>query len=280
VVGQIFLFVAAWPFFFPGGFFLGSFPWNGWAGVVPLAAAFVTGRGLQRWLRESGEVPVPQRTPLRLYAYVCELLSLAIYIRLLLAIVPNHHWVWIFFLLGTGMLLWNVSQGSGFGARCSLFVTAVGAAVLIFQVQTEAQLPITFLNGLGLLAFLVQPGILRLDYRRTITPAEAWLVILASSGAGWLFVSVWAVRSHSNYLTMGWALLALLLVSLGVLARERRQRWCGLALLCFAIARVFWVDMWGFSGGLKVLTFVVLTLITLGLGYVYARHADRFKSWL
>jgi hypothetical protein len=29
-----------------------------------------------------------------------------------------------------------------------------------------------------------------------------------------------------------------------------------------------------------VLTFVVLTLITLGLGFIYARFAERLKTWL
>ena len=223
-----------------------------------------------------------ERTSLRAYAYFCELLSLAMYIRLLLAIVPNHplgldlplarHWH-AALECQPGFRLWRALQPFRHGHR--------SGHPAYSGTDRGARSPITFLNGLGLLTFLVQPGILRLDYRRTITRAEAWLVILASSGASWLFVSVWVLRSHhSNYLTMGWALLALLLFSLGVLARERRQRWCGLALLCLAIARVFWIDMWGFSGGFKVLTFVVLTLITLGLGYVYARHADRFKGWL
>jgi uncharacterized membrane protein len=66
----------------------------------------------------------------------------------------------------------------------------------------------------------------------------------------------------------------------GFLLHESRQRWCGLAVLLVAILRVFAVDFWGMSGGLRVLTFVVLALVTLGLGFLYARHGERLKTLL
>ena len=77
---------------------------------------------------------------------------------------------------------------------------------------------------------------------------------------------------------MGWAVYALVLFLLGLFVRERRLRWCGLFVLAAAILRVLLCDIWGFSNGYKVLTFVVLTFITLGLGFLYARLADRLKA--
>ena len=44
--------------------------------------------------------------------------------------------------------------------------------------------------------------------------------------------------------------------------------------------RVALFDFWGFSTGYRVLTFFVLTLVTLALGFVYARFADRLKTLL
>ena len=61
---------------------------------------------------------------------------------------------------------------------------------------------------------------------------------------------------------MGWALYALYLFFFGLAVRERRQRWCGLVILACAMVRVCLSDIWGFSNGYKVLTFVVLTLLT------------------
>ena len=63
-------------------------------------------------------------------------------------------------------------------------------------------------------------------------------------------------------------------------ANERRQRWCGLAILVAAIIRVGIYDFWSFSDLYKVLTFFVLTVICLGLSFLYYKFADRLKEWL
>jgi hypothetical protein len=44
--------------------------------------------------------------------------------------------------------------------------------------------------------------------------------------------------------------------------------------------RVFAVDFWGLTNGYRVLTFIVLTIITLGLGFIYARYGERLKTLL
>jgi hypothetical protein len=123
--------------------------------------------------------------------------------------------------------------------------------------------------------------LLRRGNQNLVSQAERWALILLSAATGWLFVSAWVItRIHANYLTMGWALYALFLFLLGLLVWEKRQRWCGLAILLAAIMRVFVWDFWGFSNGYRVLTFLVLTIITLGLGFIYARFADRLKTLL
>jgi uncharacterized membrane protein len=105
------------------------------------------------------------------------------------------------------------------------------------------------------------------------------MFLVFSVVTGWIFVDAWVrAGQHPHDLTMGWALYALLLFLLGLAARERRLRWCGLVVLAAAILRVLSWDIWGFSNGYKVLTFVVLTVVTLGLGFIYARFSDRLKA--
>jgi uncharacterized membrane protein len=61
---------------------------------------------------------------------------------------------------------------------------------------------------------------------------------------------------------------------------RRRWRSCGLIILVAAIIRVGVYDFWGFSDLYKVLTFFVLTVICLGLSFLYYKFADRLKEWL
>jgi hypothetical protein len=54
-----------------------------------------------------------------------------------------------------------------------------------------------------------------------------------------------------------------------------RLRSAGLAILVIALVRVFACDLWGLSTGYRVLTLMVLMFITLGLGFIMIRFADR-----
>ena len=139
----------------------------------------------------------------------------------------------------------------------------------------------TLFSTLAVLAFLIQPAILARAPNPTASTSEAWALILLSALTGWVFIAGnAAVKLGAESITASWAVYALVLFLLGLLLHERRQRWCGLAILLAAILRVFAVDFWALSGGFRVLTFVVLTFITLGLGFLYARHAERFKTLL
>lgn len=172
------------------------------------------------------------------------------------------------------------AQASAFGIRCSYVLTLAGLWIYLNNIHAHTLQVVTFINGLAFLELLMQPALLRYG-NKAITSAERWILTLLAVGAGWLFTSSWALmRIGPGYLTMSWALYALFLFLFGLFFWERRLRWCGLALLLAAILRVFCHDFWGLSNGYRVLTFIVLTIVTLGLGYVIARAADRKESWL
>ena len=117
--------------------------------------------------------------------------------------------------------------------------------------------------------------------RPLMTEAEGWMLVLVSALTGWVAVaSMAAARWGSGAITASWAVYALLLFLAGFLLHESRPRWCGLVILLVTIIRVFAVDFWGLSAGFRVLTFLVLTLVTLGLGFLYARYPERVKTLL
>jgi hypothetical protein len=278
--GQLFLAVALYHFFFPP--YDGTpFPWTWWAAAMPVASLFATARAALTWLRLFPEIPGAWRRPLSVLAYGYLLLALAGLIRWVFAVVPAEDQMASFLFLGTLVLSSNVRHPSTFGVRCSFVLSAVGMWLYLDQLATQARALATFLNALALLGFLAQPALLRQEGRLLVTRLESWALIVFSVGTGWIFVSSWVLtRLSPGYLTMGWALYALFLFLFGLLVWERRLRWCGLALVLAAILRVGCYDMWGLSNGYRVLTFFVLTVITLGLGYVILRLADRRQSWL
>ncbi len=272
-VGQLFLALALYHFFFPPD--RNVFPWTWWAAAVPVMALFATARAAHEWLRLFPEIHDSLREKLRLLAYGYQLLALAALVRWVFGVVSTGHQIAAFLFLGTLLLSVNVRRFSAFGIRCSFLLSAIGMVIYLENVPAQAHAMATFLNALALLLFLAQPALLRHQGRAFVTPLESWTLILSSVGTGWLFVSSWVwTRMSPHDLTMGWAVYALFLFLFGLLVGERRLRWCGLAILISAIVRVFCSDFWGLSNGYRVLTFLVLALVTLGLGYVILRRSS------
>ena len=279
-MGQLFLAVTVYHFYVPGDAWF-PFPWTWWAAAVPIAMVLATGRAVHAWLREFPEGPESIRLPLSLLAYGYLLLALAMLARLIFGVVPLSAQMGVFLFLGTLVLARNAQKGRAFGVRCSFLLSAIGLLLFVDRVGAEPRAVTAFLDGLAFFSLLSQPAFLRHAPRRLVTETESWLLILLSAGAGWLFIHTWiSAWLRPTDLTLGWALYALFLFFFGLLVWERRQRWCGLAILTAAMMRVVCVDIWGLSNGYKVLTLAVLTASALGLGYLYARFGERLKVWL
>ncbi len=269
--GQLFLAAAVSHFF-------RCVPSAPWAAVVPLAVVFATGRSVHGWLHTFPEITGLRRQLLRTTAFLYQLLALLMLIDALCLLLPPRSLAATFLLLGTLVLSLNTQRLKPFGVRCSFVLSGLGAVLIFF---TPVHLPLTFLSALALLSFLTQPAILAHAPRPVVSVAESWTVILVSSITGWFAASTEAAaRWGTGAITTSWAVFALVLFLAGFLLHESRQRWCGLAVLLAAIIRVFAVDFWGMSGGLRVVTFVVLALVTLGLGFLYARRGERLKTLL
>jgi hypothetical protein len=280
-MGQVFLAIALYHFFQlhvdPH-----RFPWTAWAAAIPLTVVFATGRGIHAWLHTFPGIVGVRRQALRTAAYFYQLTALLMLVWCVVGLVRPAAQMATFLLLGTLTLALNVRQLRTFGVRCSYVLSGIGALLYASAYFHDgARALVTFLNALAVLSFLTQPAILRHAARPLGTVAESWMLVLVSAATGWLyFSSSVAARMGGGSVTAGWAVYALLLFVLGLILCERRQRWCGLAILLAAIVRVFAVDFWGLTNGYRVLTFIVLTIITLGLGFIYARYAERLKTLL
>jgi hypothetical protein len=276
-VGQIFLALAMCHFFFPPDD--GVFPWAWWAAAVPVVVVLATARAAHEWLRLFKEISETWRAPLQLLAYGYEIVALLAVIRWVFGVIAQQDQVAAFLFLGTLILSTNVRRPNAFGVRCSFVLSAMGMLVYLGNLPEDGRAMATYINGFAMILFLAQTGLLRHEGQQLVTPFENWVHILFASGTAWVFVSTWAwTRFSPGYLTMSWALYALFLFLFGVTVREARLRWCGMAVVLAAILRVLCYDMWNLPSGYRVLTFIVLALITLGIGFIILRKSDRPAS--
>ena len=107
-------------------------------------------------------------------------------------------------------------------------------------------------------------------------------MILLGGLSLWRFTSKWIVLLQADgfYLTVGWAVLALLVFVTGVLMSERIYRWLGLGVLGCALGRVVILDVWKLDRLYQILSFMALGVVLLILGFIYIRYEQKIKEWL
>lgn len=97
----------------------------------------------------------------------------------------------------------------------------------------------------------------------------------------WVEISRWAQQSETGMaLTLVWALLAMAVLGLGFILRERSYRWMGLLILSVAVGQVFLIDVWKMGQLAGILSILGLAVILLLLGFVYNRFSEQIKKWL
>lgn len=85
--------------------------------------------------------------------------------------------------------------------------------------------------------------------------------------------SYFAYQSASNTaISLFWGIHATTLVILGFWRRIKEIRWFGLGYLSVVILKVFFVDLSSLSTPYRILSFVVLGVILLGVSWLYQRY--------
>jgi hypothetical protein len=274
VVGQIFLALAVYHFFFPPN--QDVFPWSWWVAATPVVVVLCTARAAFRWLRHYRETPEDWARIVRVLAYIYQFIALVAVIRWVFGVIPEQSQVAMFLLLGTVVLSLNVRHPSASGVRYSFLLSAIGVLLYLEKLPSQGRELATYLNALAVLLFLAQIALLRQHGRHLVTAAERWGHILCSSGMAWIFASTWAwTRWGPGYLTLSWALCCAFLFLCGALLGEKRLRWCGLGVVVAAILRVAFHDMWGLSTGYRALTIMMLAVITLCIGFMILRKSGQ-----
>ena len=81
-------------------------------------------------------------------------------------------------------------------------------------------------------------------------------------------------------LTMAWAAEALALLGAGFPLRDRVQRLSGLTLFMVCVLKLFLYDLRELETVNRILSFIVLGLILVGVSWMYTRFRDRIQRYL
>jgi uncharacterized membrane protein len=84
----------------------------------------------------------------------------------------------------------------------------------------------------------------------------------------------------ASYLTVACGAQGVALLLAGFPLRERVLRLQGLALLLLCILKLFIYDLRNLETLYRILSFITLGLILLGVSWVYTRFRDRLKAYL
>ena len=110
---------------------------------------------------------------------------------------------------------------------------------------------------------------------------EANLLRLAGSIGGTFFVALllW-VEVSGSLLTVAWGVEGAVLLAAGFPLRDRVLRLSGLALLFLCILKLFLWDLRQLDTVPRIISFLVLGLILVGVSWVYTRFRERVERYL
>ena len=107
--------------------------------------------------------------------------------------------------------------------------------------------------------------------------------ILATSSVGlvWLVLSI-EVDSigpigQGFYLIVSWTFLGLLVFAAGWFLRERIYRLLSLVVVASALARLLAIEVWGLEPIARIITFILIGVVLLSLGFIYTRYQDKLR---
>lgn len=113
-----------------------------------------------------------------------------------------------------------------------------------------------------------------------LVTAERTARIVVVAAATWLLTVLLGNRLSANLVTMGWGLEGIVLLIGGFLIRERVLRLAGLAILFLCILKLFFYDLRELEALGRIISFVVLGLVLLGVSWTYTKYKDQLRRLL
>ena len=139
-----------------------------------------------------------------------------------------------------------------------------------------------------IIAIMIAHGFLWLKTSKTHNPddGDPWLptrAILLTTALLTLFVVV-SIHVRTSFdgsgLSICWAMVAFILFTLGLIMRCRAYRLVGLTWLAAAVVHVIGVDVMRLGSLGRILSFIILGVVLLVLGFLYNRFQETIRKFL
>jgi uncharacterized membrane protein len=143
--------------------------------------------------------------------------------------------------------------------------------------------PVGLADFLGIALILVarQAGLRFCGAVQGVPPWAMSVVAALGISALWYLIGRLAGEvSEGMWITIAWSLLAFATLGAGFALKDRIYRLAGLAILGVSVGRVFLVDVWQFDTVFRILSFLVLGVVLLALGFLYNRLAGLLRKWM
>ena len=179
-------------------------------------------------------------------------------------------------------------------AALGLAVLELGNSLDVFPYRVEAQAVAVF-AALSTTALTLPDG----HHNRILAIALLIVVHIAfrflstgrsglESKAPWLHEAASAILAASliyqevsgSLLTVAWGAEALVLLGIGFVFRERPLRLQGLGLFLVCVLKLFLYDMRNLETPYRILSFIALGLILLGVSWIYTRFREQLQKLL
>jgi hypothetical protein len=206
--------------------------------------------------------------------------ALALVAASIFAYLPESNW--FLALTGLGFAFFLVASAAG-SAEALFYAAALGIFAIFVWVSRLPVAPASWPDVFGFLAFAAAQriGRRRLALAGRFGPAIQAALSVAAGLGSWILLHRLVSHLADGFLvTVAWSLLALVLLGGGFAMKERTYRQLGLLILAAAVVRIFAVDVWQLDTLFRILSFLVLGIVLLVLGFLYNRFADALRKWL
>jgi hypothetical protein len=274
--GQLFVAVTGWEF--ASQLSAGAPPWP--LPLVPIAALGSLSAATGFWFRHRPETRAQFEGTVSGVSLAYRWVALAMGLAWVWEYVPAQEQVWVYSLLGALLFGWAGWRRNLEGCLFSAAATAAGFAV--FWLAPAGAQAVYLPNLIAILVLLGEQQVARrLPGQFAFRPEWQVAMIAVADVSLWRFLTRWVQEGSGGfYLTLGWAVLALVLFLAGMGLRERIHRWLGLAVLAAALGRVVVFDVWKLETLYRIVSFFALGVVLLVLGYIYNRYQEKIRQWL
>ncbi|MBP7635374.1 DUF2339 domain-containing protein, partial [Candidatus Ozemobacteraceae bacterium] len=88
------------------------------------------------------------------------------------------------------------------------------------------------------------------------------------------------LKISGSLLSLAWAFTAALMLVFGFMFREKPSRYAGLILMGVCLVKLFFHDLRFLGVPFRILSFVILGLVLMGISWVYSRYQDKIREYL